>query len=65
MEIALQHIQDSDRIWVYQANRFLTEAEIELIQTSGNAFVASWATHGKPLRAEVSIVYNLFVIVYL
>ncbi len=63
MEIALQNIQDSDRIWVYQANRFLTEAEIELIQTSGNAFVASWATHGKPLRAEVSIVYNLFVIV--
>jgi hypothetical protein len=63
MEIALQHIQDSDRIWVYQANRFLTEAEIELIQTAGKTFVASWATHGKPLRAEVAIVYNLFVIV--
>ena len=46
MEIALQHIQDSDRIWVYQANRFLTEVEIELIRTAGNAFVASWATHG-------------------
>ena len=63
MEIALQHIQDTDRIWVYQANRFLTEAEIELIQTSGSAFVSSWATHGKPLRAHVAIAYNLFVIV--
>ncbi len=63
MEIALQHIQDTDRIWVYQANRFLTEAEIELIRTAGNAFVASWATHGKPLRANVAIAHNLFVIV--
>jgi hypothetical protein len=63
MEIALQHIQDTDRIWVYQSNRFLSEAEIELIQTSGNAFVASWATHGKPLRANVAITHNLFVIV--
>ncbi len=63
MEIALQHIQDSDRIWVYQANRFLTEAEIELIQKAGKTFVASWATHGKPLRAEVAITHNLFVIV--
>ena len=63
MEIALQHIQDSDRIWVYQANRFLTEVEIELIRTAGNAFVASWATHGKPLRANVAIAHNLFVIV--
>ena len=63
LEKAFDHIQDSDRIWVYQANRFLTEVEIELIQTSGNAFVASWATHGKPLRANVAIAYNLFVIV--
>ena len=63
MEKAFEHIQDSDRIWVYQSNRFLSEAEIELIQTSGNAFVASWATHGKPLRANVAITHNLFVIV--
>lgn len=63
MEEAFDHIQDSDRIWVYQANRFLTEVEIELIQTSGNAFVTSWATHGKPLRAHVAIAHNLFVIV--
>jgi hypothetical protein len=63
MEKAFEHIQDSDRIWVYQSNRFLSEAEIELIQTSGNAFVASWATHGKPLRAHVAIAHNLFVIV--
>ena len=63
MEKAFEHIQDSDRIWVYQSNRFLSEVEIELIQKSGNAFVASWATHGKPLRANVAIAHNLFVIV--
>ena len=63
VEKAFEHIQDSDRIWIYQSNRFLTDAEVGLIQSSVNAFVASWATHGKPLRAEVMIVHNAFVIV--
>lgn len=63
VEKAFEHIHDSDRIWVYQSNRFLTDAEVAIIQSSGDAFVASWATHGKQLRATVAILHNAFVII--
>ncbi len=63
MEKTFEHIQDTDRIWVYQANRILSDDEAQLIQISGETFVANWAAHGKPLRAEVLVFKNLFVIV--
>jgi len=65
MENSFQSINDSDRIWVYQAERSLSSEEVNIIQHSGNEFVATWATHGKPLRAEVIVLHQLFVIVVL
>jgi hypothetical protein len=63
MKPLFETIQDSDRVWVYQANRFLTTEEVEYILLSGQRFTASWATHGKALRAQVQVVHNLFVVV--
>jgi hypothetical protein len=63
MEKAFDSIRDTDRIWVYQANRVLTEDESEYIQKSGMLFVSGWAAHGKPLRADVLVIRNLFVVV--
>jgi hypothetical protein len=65
METRFQSINDSDRIWIYQAERMLSTDEVTIIQKSGNEFVASWAAHGKQLRAEVIVLHNLFVIVSL
>jgi hypothetical protein len=65
MENRFQSIDDSDRIWIYQAERILSPEEVTIIQKSGNEFVASWAAHGKQLRAEVIVLHNLFVIVAL
>ena len=65
METAFQHIEDSDRIWVYQANRVLSKEEIIAITDSGKMFVANWAAHGQPLRAEIMVLDNLFVVVML
>jgi hypothetical protein len=65
MENRFQSINDSDRIWIYQAERMLSNEEVMIIQESGNKFVTSWAAHGKPLRAEVIVLHQLFVIVSL
>lgn len=63
MENLLQSINNEDRVWVYQAGRLLSDDEVALLNESGNRFVATWAAHGKPLRAAVHVVHNLFVIV--
>lgn len=65
METAFQRIENSDRIWVYQAKRILSNEEITALTDSGKLFVANWAAHGKPLRAEIMVLNRLFVIVML
>jgi len=65
MENRFQSINDSDRIWVYQAERKLSLEEVTIIQNSGNEFVTTWSAHGKQLRAEVIVLHHLFVIVSL
>lgn len=63
MKPLFETIQDTDRVWVYQSNRLLSEEEVEYITLSGQRFTASWAAHGKALRAQVQVVHNLFVVV--
>jgi hypothetical protein len=63
METAFQNVQDSDRIWVYQAKRILSTEEITALTDSGKMFVTNWAAHGQPLRAEIIVINCLFVVV--
>ncbi|MVZ64877.1 ABC transporter ATPase [Sphingobacterium sp. DK4209] len=50
------------KIWIYQANRFFTQPELELAQAELKDFVAEWTAHGSQLAGTAEIKYNLFVI---
>lgn len=50
------------KVWIYQANRMLTDSEVEQIQIKLNEFVQSWTTHGASLAATAKVAYNLFII---
>lgn len=51
-----------ERIWIYQADRFLTAAEQTLIIDKLQEFTGQWRAHGKKLTATAEIRYDLFVI---
>jgi hypothetical protein len=53
---------ENARVWVYQANKELSESEIKFIKESGERFVGGWAAHGAPLRAAFDVLYKRFVI---
>ena len=42
-------LPDGAKVWMYTANRVLTDAECKSVQTALSAFRASWAAHGSPL----------------
>jgi len=63
MKPLFETIQDADRVWVYQSNRPLTSDEASYIESSGEKFTSSWATHGTPLRAQVQVIHDLFIVV--
>ena len=50
------------KIWIYQADRNLTEAEKQEIETKTQDFVRQWAAHGNQLAATAEVRHNRFVI---
>ena len=55
-------LPDGARVWMYTANRVLTDAECKSVQTALSVFRASWAAHGSPLRSESAILLNQVVV---
>ena len=51
-----------ERIWIYQADRFLNEAEQEQIAQTLAEFTSQWKAHGKKLAATAEVRYGVFVI---
>jgi len=62
MFIDFELLSDNSRVWVYQADRTLTEQEVEQIAKKLVPFVSNWKRHGDALKASFKIVYNQFVV---
>lgn len=55
-------ISKDARVWVYQANRVITENEKQQISDRLHDFTAGWAAHGAKLVAEATILGDYFVV---
>jgi len=56
------NISENSRVWVYQANRILTqEEEIAILQILHN-FTAEWLAHGHALAAIGEVLHHQFII---
>lgn len=52
-----------ERIWIYQADRLLTDIEAKYVLDKLEGFTSQWKAHGKSLAAKAEIRHNRFVIV--
>jgi hypothetical protein len=50
------------RVWVYQSNRELTEAESIEMLAKTQAFVVGWTAHDNQLKAFADVRYNRFLL---
>jgi len=55
-------ISENARVWIYQSNRELSDAEVKTAEEKLNQFVNQWDAHGKKLTAKGEIRYNTFII---
>lgn len=62
MYIPFHELSDQAQIWVYQADRQLTAAEISTILEQAKTFLASWSSHGRPLVASAEVRHHYFLI---
>lgn len=59
----LSNMPSDARLWVYQSNRPLSDAEVNSIIEAGEGFVSDWAAHGASLKASFDVLYNLFIVI--
>ncbi len=65
MLVEFNSLPDTSRVWIYQASRSFSEAELEEITTSLNEFIKEWTAHGSQLQAGYEIKYNRFLVIAL
>ena len=57
-----QELADHGRVWIYQTDRRLSDAEVNEIQAHGAKFIDQWAAHGSELQAAFEVFYNQFIV---
>lgn len=57
-----KNLLDDSRVWVYQANRKLSDLEVAEIIEKSEDFLTKWTAHGAALEAAVEVRYNRFIV---
>ncbi len=63
MLVDFDSLEDTSRVWVYQANRAFSTSEEEEIVAKTENFITSWQVHGKDLKASYQIKYHQFIVI--
>ncbi len=63
MQISFEQMPKNARLWIYQADRILSESEQEKISILGNQFLANWAAHGSDLKSSMKLLHHRFLII--
>ena len=63
MFVNFNDLPDHARVWIYQADRPLTDREVETISVALDAFTKTWKAHGNDLKSSYLIKYEQFIII--
>lgn len=53
---------ENSRVWVYQADRELSDREVQQVQNELDSFTTGWTAHNNQLKAKGEVRYNRFLI---
>lgn len=63
MYIPFSEIDLSARVWIYQANRSFSDAEVGILTETLKAALENWEAHGHALTASGKVFENRFVVI--
>jgi hypothetical protein len=63
MYVDFDKMPNEARVWVYQANRPLSDTDVATIEQALQPALSQWAAHGQPLLASAKVIKNRFVVV--
>jgi hypothetical protein len=57
-------LDNSSRVWIYQADRELSYDEIDVVRPNIFSFVNQWSTHGTDVDAYGNIFHKRFIVLF-
>lgn len=63
MKSSLDQLVSESRIWIYGAERALSDAETNTVKARLQEFVAGWVSHRRELKAGADVLHNRFLVV--
>ena len=60
----LEDLPRDTRVWIYQADRLMTEAEQKVISNALVDFCTEWISHGTPVQSSFEVEHGLFILIY-
>ncbi|MFI5264216.1 MAG: hypothetical protein ACHQM6_06850 [Candidatus Kapaibacterium sp.] len=61
--IPFELLPDSSRLWIFAADRGLTDAEADLLAREMQSFCNSWLAHNTPVTGSAMMMHNQFLLV--
>jgi len=62
MHIPFEQLPEHSRLWIYQAARELTGAEVAKAEQIVKGFTEQWAAHGQALKSSFQVCHNRFLV---
>lgn len=59
----LEDLPGHARVWIYQAERFLSESEVSGLAVAMSDFIDQWSSHGQKMDASAAVMHNRFVVI--
>lgn len=63
MLASFKDLPENARVWIYQANRKLSDEEVLIAETRTSEFLKIWTAHGTDLEAGFEIKYGRFIVI--
>lgn len=63
MLVDFNSLPENARVWVYQSDRILNDAEINEISEYLSSQISGWESHGSPLQASFEFFYDKFLVI--
>ncbi|MDQ3108481.1 MAG: ABC transporter ATPase [Bacteroidota bacterium] len=61
--LSFNEMPNRSKVWIYQADRNLTDLEISEIKKKSAMFLLEWSSHGNMMAATIDVLYNRFIVV--
>lgn len=58
-----EQLKPLSRIWIYQADRPISNSEAQAMLAASEKFIQEWAAHGQSLLASATVMHNQFLII--